>query len=196
MSSNLKVASLTLFVAFMLTIMPLPEWAIEFRPDWVTLVLVYWAMALPARVGVTIAWFAGLMLDVSHGAILGQHALGLMLVIYIVHIQHQRLRVVSLVQQAIVIFFLLLLKQGMRKIERLIHPHAQIPIRVGSKIISPRVIEAVWGFFALYVASFTVMYLALAATGLDLMTSFSAVTSSEPNISRRSSGLFRRRFLL
>ena len=65
MSSNLKVASLTLFVAFMLTIMPLPEWAIEFRPDWVTLVLVYWAMALPARVGVTIAWFAGLMLDVS-----------------------------------------------------------------------------------------------------------------------------------
>jgi rod shape-determining protein MreD len=111
MSSNLKVASLTFFVAFMLTIMPLPEWAIEFRPDWVTLVLVYWAMALPARVGVTIAWFVGLMLDVSHGAILGQNALGLVLVIYIVHIQHQRLRVASLVQQAIVIFFLLLLKQ-------------------------------------------------------------------------------------
>ena len=111
MSSNLKVASLTIFVAFMLTIIPLPDWAIEFRPDWVTLVLVYWAMALPARVGVTIAWFAGLMLDVSHGAILGQNALGLVLVIYIVHIQHQRLRVASLVQQAIVIFFLLLLKQ-------------------------------------------------------------------------------------
>lgn len=109
--SNLKVASLSLFVAFMLTIMPLPEWVVEFRPDWVTLVLIYWAMALPARTGVTIAWLAGLMLDVSHGAILGQNALGLTLVIYIVHIQHQRLRVASLVQQAIVIFFLLLLKQ-------------------------------------------------------------------------------------
>lgn len=111
MSSNFKVASLTIFVAFMLTIMPLPEWAIEFRPDWVTLVLIYWAMALPARAGVSIAWLAGLMLDVSHGAILGQNALGLVLVIYIVHIQHQRLRVASLIQQAIVIFFLLLLKQ-------------------------------------------------------------------------------------
>ena len=111
MSSNLKVASLTIFVAFMLTIIPLPDWAIEFRPDWVTLVLVYWAMALPARVGVTIAWFAVLMLDVSHGAILGQNALGLLLVVYIVHIKHKRLRVASLVQQAIVIFFLLLLKQ-------------------------------------------------------------------------------------
>mgnify|MGYP001811772092 CR=1 FL=1 len=110
-ASNFKIASVTLFVAFMLTIMPLPDWMVEFRPDWVTLVLIYWAMALPTRVCVTIAWFTGLILDVSHGAIIGQHALGLMLVIYIVHIQHQRLRVVSLVQQAIVIFFLLLLKQ-------------------------------------------------------------------------------------
>ena len=110
-ASNFKIAGLTLFVAFILTIMPLPEWVVEFRPDWVTLVLIYWAMALPTKMGVTTAWLAGLMLDVSHGAILGQHALGLMLVIYIVHIQHQRLRVVSLVQQAIVIFFLLLLKQ-------------------------------------------------------------------------------------
>ena len=111
LSNNLKVALLSLFVAFMLTIIPLPEWVVEFRPDWVTLVLVYWAMALPERTGVTIGWLVGLMLDVSHGAILGQHALGLMLVIYIVHIQHQRLRVASLVQQALVIFFLLLLKQ-------------------------------------------------------------------------------------
>lgn len=110
-SSNFRVAGLTLFVAFMLNVMPLPDWAREFRPDWVTLVLIYWAMALPARTGVTIAWLAGLLLDVSHGAILGQHAIGLVLVIYIVHIQHQRLRVASLVQQAIVIFFLLLLKQ-------------------------------------------------------------------------------------
>ena len=109
--SNYRVAGLTLIVAFMLNVMPLPDWAREFRPDWVTLVLIYWAMALPARIGVTIAWLAGLLLDVSHGAILGQHALGLVLVSYIVHIQHQRIRVASLVQQAIVIFFLLLLKQ-------------------------------------------------------------------------------------
>jgi len=110
-AGNFKIAGLTVIVAFMLTIMPLPEWVVEFRPDWVTLVLIYWAMALPTKTGVTIAWLIGLMLDVSHGAILGQHALGLMLVIYIVHIQHQRLRMVSLVQQAIVVFFLLLLKQ-------------------------------------------------------------------------------------
>ena len=81
-----------------------------------------------------------------------------------------------------VIRFLLLVKQGMREIARLIHPSAQIPIRIGDKTISTRVIEAVWGFFALYVASFVTMYLALALTGLDLMTSFSAVAASINNL--------------
>jgi trk system potassium uptake protein TrkH len=81
-----------------------------------------------------------------------------------------------------VIRFLLLVKQGFREITRLIHPSAQIPIRVGDKTISSRVVEAVWGFFALYVASFTFMYLALAFTGLDLMTSFSAVAASINNL--------------
>ena len=98
-------------VAFLLAIMPLPDWAIEFRPDWVTLVLIYWVMAVPTRIGVTVAWFAGLLLDVSYGTLMGQHAVGMVLVIYVIHLQHQRLRVASLLQQAIVIFFLLLLKQ-------------------------------------------------------------------------------------
>ncbi|MCG8017581.1 MAG: TrkH family potassium uptake protein [Candidatus Thiodiazotropha sp. 'RUGA'] len=81
-----------------------------------------------------------------------------------------------------VIRFLLLVKQGLREINRLIHPNAEIPIRVGSKTIPWRIVDAVWGFFALYVASFGVMYLALASTGLDLMTSFSAVAASINNL--------------
>ncbi len=81
-----------------------------------------------------------------------------------------------------VIRFLLLIKQGLREINRLIHPNAEIPIMIGSKSIPRRVVEAVWGFFALYVASFSVMYLALASTGLDLMTAFSAVAASINNL--------------
>jgi rod shape-determining protein MreD len=84
---------------------------VEFRPDWVTLVLIYWAMALPTSIGVTIAWFAGLLLDVSYGTLMGQHAVGMVLVIWVIHIQHQRLRVASLLQQAMVIFVLLLIEQ-------------------------------------------------------------------------------------
>ncbi|HEB81915.1 MAG TPA: rod shape-determining protein MreD [Gammaproteobacteria bacterium] len=111
MNKTLRIGIITLIGAFMLAIMPLPEWAVEFRPDWVTLVLIYWAMAMPTKIGVTVAWLAGLMLDVSYGTLMGQHAVGLVLVIYFIHINHQRLRVASLLQQAIVIFFLLLIKQ-------------------------------------------------------------------------------------
>jgi len=53
---------------------------------------------------------------------------------------------------------------------------------MGGKVIETRVVEAVWGFFALYVASFVMMYLALSLTGLDLMTSFSAVAASINNL--------------
>ena len=111
MNKTLRIGLITIIGAFMLAIMPLPDWAVEFRPDWVTLVLIYWAMALPTRIGVTIAWFTGLLLDVSYGTLMGQQAVGMVLVIYVIHLQHQRLRVASLLQQAIVIFFLLLIKQ-------------------------------------------------------------------------------------
>jgi trk system potassium uptake protein len=81
-----------------------------------------------------------------------------------------------------VVRFLLLIKQGIREIERLIHPNAQIPVRIGGKSVNHRVVDAVWGFFALYVASFVIMYLMLAATGLDLLTSFSAVAACINNL--------------
>lgn len=111
MNKTLRVGIFTIIGAFMLAIMPLPDWAVAYRPDWVTLVLIYWAMALPDRIGVTVAFFAGLLLDVSYGTLMGQHAVGMVLVIYFIHVQHQRLRVASLLQQAIFIFFLLLVKQ-------------------------------------------------------------------------------------
>jgi trk system potassium uptake protein TrkH len=81
-----------------------------------------------------------------------------------------------------VIRFLLLIKQGLREIDRLIHPNAQIPVRVGGRSVNHRVVDAVWGFFSLYVACFTLMYLALAATGLDLTTAFSAVAAALNNL--------------
>ncbi|NKN32067.1 TrkH family potassium uptake protein [Marichromatium bheemlicum] len=81
-----------------------------------------------------------------------------------------------------VIRFLLLIKQGIREIGRLVHPNAQLPVRIGGKTIDHRVIDAIWGFFSLYVACFVLMYLMLAATGLDLLTSFSAVAACINNL--------------
>lgn len=81
-----------------------------------------------------------------------------------------------------VIRVIMLLKQGAREMLRLVHPNAQIPIKVGGKAVSDRVIESVWGFFSLYVACLSAMGLMLVATGLDLVTAFSAVAACMNNL--------------
>jgi len=58
-----------------------------------------------------------------------------------------------------VIRVLLLFKQGKRELERMVHPHAVFPVKVGRKTIPPKVIDAVWGFFASYVFIMAVMLL-------------------------------------
>jgi len=81
-----------------------------------------------------------------------------------------------------VIRFLLLVKQGHRETMRLIHPNAQIPVKVGNKTMPDRVVSAIWGFFAAYVGSFVVIMLFLMATGLDQITAFSAVAACMNNL--------------
>ena len=81
-----------------------------------------------------------------------------------------------------VIRVLLLYKQGVREIKRLIHPSAIIPIKIGNKPVPENVIEAVWGFFAAYVAVFSILILMLMATGLDQVTAFSAVAACLNNL--------------
>jgi trk/ktr system potassium uptake protein len=81
-----------------------------------------------------------------------------------------------------IIRILLLFKQGIREIKRLIHPSAIFLIKVGNKPISERIIEAVWGFFATYIAIFAFLLLALMATGLDQVTAFSALAACMNNL--------------
>ncbi len=81
-----------------------------------------------------------------------------------------------------VIRILLIFKQGLREVQRLIHPKAIIPIKLGRNLVPDRVIEAVWGFFAVYVMVFMAMLMALLATGLDIITAFSAVGACINNL--------------
>ena len=96
-------------VAFMLTALPLPDWAAPWRPAWVALVLAYWVLAMPQYIGVMTAWSIGLLLDVMHGSLLGQHAFGLATLAYVVVIYHQQIRVFPLFRQALVVGSLIFL---------------------------------------------------------------------------------------
>ena len=95
-------------LAFILTIIPIPVWAEPYRPEWVLLMVVYWSLSTPQTMGVGKAWVLGLLIDVSRGALLGQHALGFALTAYISIRFHQRIRIYPLYQQAIFVAMIIL----------------------------------------------------------------------------------------
>lgn len=101
----------TFFIALLLTVFPLPEPLRLFRPQWYTLVLIYWVLALPDRIGVGIAWGLGILVDVLTGTLLGQHALALSVIAYIALKQHQIIRLSPMWQQSLTILGLLLLEK-------------------------------------------------------------------------------------
>ena len=103
------VISLSLVVCLLLQIMPLPMWAIWYRPEWIVLALIYWALVQPERVGVTIAFIMGLFMDLLTGTLLGQHALAYTVIIYFTLRFYPLLRQFPAWQQAVLIFFFMLL---------------------------------------------------------------------------------------
>ena len=108
---NFFIIPLTLILGLTLQILPLPDWAQIYRPDWVALMLIYWSMALPKHVGLLYAFVAGLLVDVAEGMLLGQHSLALVIIIFINLNLHQRIRVMSLAGQAVYVLMLLLIDQ-------------------------------------------------------------------------------------
>jgi rod shape-determining protein MreD len=101
---------LTFAVALLLTILPIPEWARAYRPQWVSLTLIYWCIALPHRIGVGTGFSLGIALDVLTGTLLGQHSLGLSLVAFLAVQLHARIRVFPFWQQALAVMVLLVIE--------------------------------------------------------------------------------------
>ena len=105
------VILLTFAAAFCLTVLPMPLELRWVRPELVTLVLIYWVIALPHRVGIVASFLVGLLLDVAEGTTLGQNALSLSVVAYLSLLLYQRLRQFNMVQQVAVVFVMVGINQ-------------------------------------------------------------------------------------
>lgn len=93
--------------AWILTIIPLPPSLQYFRPEWVMLFLIYWALREPRLVGVATGFCIGLFMDVLTGGVLGQYALSLSLIVYLTQLFKHRIRVFPFWYQAIVVLVLI-----------------------------------------------------------------------------------------
>ena len=81
-----------------------------------------------------------------------------------------------------VIRFVIMGRQAALEVERLVHPHLVRPLKLGKRVLDIRIAEAVWGFFALYLATFALLMLVLMALGMDQVTAFGAVATSMNNL--------------
>jgi rod shape-determining protein MreD len=100
---------LSALIALILTVLPLPWWLDVVRPAFLVLTVLYWSVYAPRAGGLAIGFFAGLMLDVFQGPVLGEHALALSLITYIGVREHQRIRSKPAIQQALIVFPALML---------------------------------------------------------------------------------------
>lgn len=105
-SDSTATVIFTFILAAILAAVPLPDWGDAARPAWVPLVLIYWVIAMPHRVGVITGWCVGLLLDALTGSVLGQNALALSLIAYISYVLHLRIRVFPIWQQCLSILVL------------------------------------------------------------------------------------------
>ena len=101
-----SVIVVSFIVAGLLAIVPLPEWAVHYRPEWAAIVVFYWVVNNPARVGIGVAWMVGVMVDTLTGSLFGLHALGLALIAYLALRLRLRLRLFGVFQQAGVVLVL------------------------------------------------------------------------------------------
>jgi rod shape-determining protein MreD len=101
------VSMLSLAATLALAAVPLPDSVAPFRPDWVAVVLIYWSLIAPRQFSLLTAFWMGIALDTLTGALLGQNALALLVVVYLAEKFYLRLRVFPVSQLAITVLILL-----------------------------------------------------------------------------------------
>lgn len=102
----------TLFVALLINLLPWAGWGLLVRPDFVALVLLYWCIDQPRKVGFGVAWILGLLMDVSDGSLFGQHALAYTIMAYAGIALHRRVQGFAITPQALQVMPLLLLNDA------------------------------------------------------------------------------------
>lgn len=101
----------TFLIGLILSQIPLPDFLIWYRPEWIALVLIYWVLVLPHRVGLVSAFFVGVSLDIIRGSVLGLNALSLTIITYLVILLYKRIRMFPLWQQSLMVLVLIGINQ-------------------------------------------------------------------------------------
>ena len=114
---------LSILVAFMLTILPLPSSLQWWQPSWLLLVLIFWIFAQPTALGLGIIWCLGLYLDLLSDTLLGQHTIALLIVTYFLLKFQSRISIFPFARQFLAMLLLIIIYYGVQyQLARWAHP--------------------------------------------------------------------------
>ncbi|NCT66840.1 MAG: rod shape-determining protein MreD [Rhodanobacteraceae bacterium] len=136
----------SLVVALLLQLLPLPQPLLPFKPYWLALVLVYWIIEAPERHGLGFAFLLGVAADVVSGELLGEQALRLVVLSFIVLRFRARLRFFPVWQQSLAVLALLL---NDRVVMLMVRGFGGAPMPSASFWIAPLVGMLAWPFLFL-----------------------------------------------
>lgn len=129
-------------VAVMLALIPLPELISPLRPYWLALVVIYWCLESPEKVGFGFAFFSGILADFAYGTILGEQALRMVILMFLVDRFRSRLRFFPIWQQALAVAAMLL---NDRIVAAAVHAVAGTPQWPAAYWLSPITGMLMWG---------------------------------------------------
>jgi len=135
------VMPVSFLLALLLALIPLPEVVLPMRPYWLALVLAYWVIETPDKVGLGFAFSIGLVADVMFGGILGEQALRLLVMAFILQRFRARIRFFPLSQQALAMGGLLF---NDRVIDAAIHLLVGEPLLPWSYWVAPLLGMVLW----------------------------------------------------
>jgi|TARA_B110000914_G_scaffold96892_1_gene85127 rod shape-determining protein MreD len=110
-NQNKVIAFLAILICIILILIPTPDLLKIYKPDWSLLLLIFLAINIPKEFNLGMAFLVGLLVDVSKGSLLGQHALASLLIIFLVTKFHLQLRIFPFLQLTAVVCFLIIIYQ-------------------------------------------------------------------------------------
>jgi rod shape-determining protein MreD len=110
--SRLRV-TVTVIIALILAVLPMPRWMDIARPYLLLLLVIYWSLSAPRIAGLMFAWLCGMAIDLLKGTTLGQHALAFLVVSVLTHKFQLRIRIFPLSQQTLTVLILLLVYEAL-----------------------------------------------------------------------------------
>jgi rod shape-determining protein MreD len=103
----------TFIAALLINLLPWSGWWLVIKPDFVALVVLYWCIQQPRKVGFTSAWLLGLVMDVAEGSLFGQHALAYSVLAFGGIVLHRRVLMFTMRDQVLHVLVLLVLNDLM-----------------------------------------------------------------------------------